>query len=284
MAKNISLLCVLTCMLLAGCSSSPAKCIPGASVECACNNGTRSAQTCSSDGTYQPCDCAAAATSVAPSAVDRKTSPPCSLEGTWSLKVSWGKGTCGGKQKPYNYKFAVVLKDGTPSLRSMMNGNAPKLISSTQNEGACSLKISSSSELCPSCVPFEGMGTTTYELNVVDSDISGSGQYKEHGGYEKKDCKRILAISGKRTPTKKEDMVFDRQAASAYFKDFIKTSECDVPSTRELLVEVAPNGGFTSVTIRGKRYDLRKVCLEKYLSFLEFSNPSGELQTLSVHL
>src|SRR5512133_2761457 len=41
-----------------GGSSGPPKCIPGASVECACPVGQRGAQTCNGAGTFEACVCA----------------------------------------------------------------------------------------------------------------------------------------------------------------------------------------------------------------------------------
>lgn len=46
---------------VAGCSRAN-KCVPGASVECSCPNGRRSAQVCSVAGTFLPCQCVGLAT------------------------------------------------------------------------------------------------------------------------------------------------------------------------------------------------------------------------------
>ena len=41
---------------VAGCSKGT-KCVPGASVDCACPNGRHSAQVCTAEGIFQPCQC-----------------------------------------------------------------------------------------------------------------------------------------------------------------------------------------------------------------------------------
>jgi hypothetical protein len=70
---------IITCMN-AACSNDRegvAKCIAGASVECACIGGGTGAQVCRSDGTFAPCECAATSQeakspATSPAAASRK--------------------------------------------------------------------------------------------------------------------------------------------------------------------------------------------------------------------
>jgi hypothetical protein len=48
----------LLAVLLASCSSASSTCVPGASSDCACTDGSRGAQVCGSDHTFGACVCA----------------------------------------------------------------------------------------------------------------------------------------------------------------------------------------------------------------------------------
>lgn len=57
-AISRAVLLALLAFTAAACSSSPATCVPGSSVLCACPSGSSGAQTCGQDGKFGPCVCA----------------------------------------------------------------------------------------------------------------------------------------------------------------------------------------------------------------------------------
>ncbi|MGA7742108.1 MAG: formylglycine-generating enzyme family protein [Polyangia bacterium] len=60
---------------VAGCSGAN-RCVPGASVECSCPNGRRSAQVCAPEGTFLPCQCFGLAVTPPANHAPEPTPPP----------------------------------------------------------------------------------------------------------------------------------------------------------------------------------------------------------------
>lgn len=64
----------LICVLAAGCWRAP-RCVPGASVPCACTDGQSGAQACAADGTFGACACLPILAPAAPIAEPDKPAP-----------------------------------------------------------------------------------------------------------------------------------------------------------------------------------------------------------------
>ena len=61
---------LLLATMVAGCKGQGAKCVPGASVECACPGGAKGVQVCKSDGTFEPCQCQQGAAAEPPASAE----------------------------------------------------------------------------------------------------------------------------------------------------------------------------------------------------------------------
>lgn len=171
---------------LAGCTSSAGRCIAGASLACACANGSTGAQTCGSDGTLGPCSCEG---SDAGTNDDAGVIADASFDAgadAWSGTLNCGGVTCSSADYICRQNMCVMSTpdSGAPSCGDYQQGIVYRVTTNTCGFNASTFTITS---LGP-CSRLEANG----RLHLSCTDGTTTDALVTYDGIGTFDCAGVM--------------------------------------------------------------------------------------------
>ena len=288
---------LLTAAVLAGIfsrSNPSPKCVPGQSVECACTDGRKGAQSCNDRGAFDPCLCQQTGTKGA----QPGPSQPCSPVGVWTFSGSPTDHKC--KVKPLTDTIIIAGENNKWVVGStkQLPWNIQTL---TVDGSACQLLINAQFETCPSCRPSEDSYNFVADLTASSGKIKGDVVVTHEPSYDDGErgvasCVQRFKLHGEKRPLTDKERDFDKVAAARKFQKFCKERVFENafpwlekhPKGGQVNAEIViePNGDLGMVKFDGQDQHLKERILERDETFLEKfqANPTGRKQVVTLPL
>lgn len=281
-------LIVVVAFLAVSCQAAVPKCVPGATVECPCLGGKRSAQICKPDGTYGACACEQAA--VAPTPAEKPAT--CDATGRWDFKGTMAQGGACFRRKTFSDALTIGRdKKGAYSIRASTREGENKLVVRDQS-GECILELIETINEVPSGTPDYVDYTIT--LKEAGGQVSGEGIYRDidDDRFEQNvaRCSEKFTVKGTKRPLAKGDLELNRAAIRKDFETFMKfIDRCELPTLKKgaqgvkVELTIASRGGVDTMVVNGTDQDVAQNC-DAFLSENRlglFSNPSGKRQKIA---
>jgi hypothetical protein len=271
---------------------STPKCVTGQSIECACTDGRKGAQTCNERGTFDVCLCGATTMK------GREPSQVCDPTGTWVFSGSSTDRKC--KAKPIAETIIVTGGNG-----EWVVGSAKQLpwnVSTLKVDGpTCKMRITAQIDTCPSCRPAEDSYTFLADLTANSESVQGDVVVTHEPSYDDSErgmtsCVQSFKLHGKKRSLTDQQSVFDKVAAARKFQKFCKERAFENafpwlekhPKGGQVNAEIViePNGDLGLVKFDGQDQHLKDNLPERDEPFLEKfqPNPTGKRQTVVLPL